>query len=95
MPCRLEERVLISQLLTSQMYSLTVYKHPHFLDETVDDLKCLRCRHPSLILGKAVQPLKNHIDAILSEKLVHKFLCIASLSQEIHQRRRTHLLVLS
>jgi hypothetical protein len=69
-----------SQRLTSQMYSLTVHDHPHILDETVDDLKCLCCRRPSLVLGKSVQSLKNRIDLILSKKLLYKFLCI-SLSQ--------------
>jgi hypothetical protein len=64
------------------MYSLTVYDHPHILEETVDDLKRLRCRCPSLVLGQSVQPLKNRIDTIISEKLIYEFLCIA-LSQAI------------
>jgi len=80
--------MLNSQRLTSQMYSLTVYDRPHILDETVDDLKRLRCRRPSLVLGETVQPLKNCLDVILSEKLLYEFLCIA-LSQAIHQQRRT------
>ena len=69
------------------MYSLTVYDRPHILDETVDDLEGLRCRHPGLILSESVKPLKNCIYVILSEKLLHKFLCIAMipLSQETHQ----------
>ena len=64
------------------MYSLTVYDHPHVLEEAVDDLKRLRCRYPSFVLGQSVQPLKNRIDTILSEKLLYKFLCVA-LSQAI------------
>jgi hypothetical protein len=64
------------------MYSLTVYEHPHILEETIDDLKRLRCHRPSLVLGQSVQPLKNSIDTILSEKLLYKFLCVA-LSQAI------------
>ena len=71
------------------MDSLTV---PHILDKTVDDLKCQCCRHTSLILSKSVEPLKNPFDFILSEKLVYKDFCIA-LSQTIHQRKQTHLIV--
>jgi hypothetical protein len=59
------------------MYSLTVYDHPHILEETVDDLERLRCRRPSLVLGQSVKPVKNHIDTILSEKLLYNFLCTA------------------
>jgi hypothetical protein len=76
------------------MYSLTIDDHPHILEETIHDLKRLRCRRPSLVLGQSVQPLKNSLDIILSEKLLYKFLCIA-LSQIIGQRRRTHLVVLA
>jgi len=36
------------------IYSLTVYDHPHIPEETVDDLKRLRCRRPSLVLGQSV-----------------------------------------
>jgi hypothetical protein len=57
------------------MYSLTVYDHPHVLYKTVDDLKCLGCRRPSLVLGEPVQSLKNPLDVILSEKLLYKYLC--------------------
>jgi hypothetical protein len=74
--------MLNSRRFTSQKYSLTVYDHPHILDETVDDLKRLRCRRPSLVLGESAQPLKNRLDVILPEKLLYKFLCIA-LSQAI------------
>jgi hypothetical protein len=62
------------------MCSLTVYDHPHILEEFIDNLKRLRCRRPSLVQGQSVQPLKNRIDIILSQKLLYKFLCIA-LSQ--------------
>ena len=58
------------------MYSLTVYDHPHILEETIDDLKSLRCRRPSLVQGQSVQPLKNRIDVILPEKLLYKFPCV-------------------
>jgi hypothetical protein len=74
------------------MYSLTVYDHPHILEETVDDLKRLRCRRPSLVLGQSVEPLENRIDIILSEKLLYKFLCIA-LSQAKCWQKRTNLVV--
>jgi hypothetical protein len=70
MPCRLEERMLKNQQLTSQLHPLTVYDHPHILDETVDDPKRLSCRCPSLFLSETVQPLKNSIDPILSEKFL-------------------------
>jgi hypothetical protein len=86
--------MLNSQRMTSQMYSLTVYDHPHILDETVDDLKRLRCRRSSLVPCETVQPLENRLDVILSEKLLYKFLCTA-LSQVTRQRRRTHLVVLA
>ena len=76
------------------MYSLTIYDRSHILDETVDDLKRLRCCCPSLVLGESVQPLKDRLDVILPEKLLYKFLCIA-LDQAIHQRRRTHLVDLA
>jgi hypothetical protein len=76
MPCRLEGRMLNNQRMTNQMYSLTVYDDPHILDKTIDNLKRLRCRRPSLVLGKSVQPLKNRLDLILSEKLLYKFLCV-------------------
>jgi len=64
------------------MYSLTAYDRPHILEESVDDLKRLRCRRPSLVLGQSIQPLKSRIDTTLSEKLPYKVLCIA-LSQAI------------
>ena len=64
------------------IYSLTFHDHPHILEETVDNLKRLRCRRPGLVLGQSVQPLKNRIDIILSEKLLYKFLWIA-LSEAI------------
>ena len=76
--------MLNSQRMTSEMYSLTVNYHPHILEETVDDLKCLRCRHPGLVLCESVQPLKNRLDVILSKKLLYEFLCIA-MSQVLHQ----------
>jgi hypothetical protein len=68
--------MLSKQQLTSQLYSLTVHDHPHILDETVNDPKRLRCRRPGLVLGESVQPLKNRLDTILSEKFLYKFLCI-------------------
>jgi len=78
------------------MHSLTVDDHLHILEETIHDLKRLRYRRPSLVVGQSVQPLKNSLDTILSEKLPYKFLCIA-LSQVIRhwQRRWTHLVVLA
>ena len=80
--------------MTYQTYSLTVYDHFHILDETVDDLKCLGRRRPSLVLGESIQPLKNRVNLILSEELLHKFLYIP-LSQAMHQRKQTHLTVLA
>ena len=80
-PRRLKEKAQPSAV-DKTTYSLTVYDHPHILEETVDDLKRLRCRRPSLVLGQSVQPLKDGIDTILSEKFLYKFLCIA-LSQVI------------
>jgi hypothetical protein len=77
MPCRLEEKILISQRFTSQIYSRTVYDHPHIPEKAVDNLESLRCRRPSLIKGESVQPLKNRIDLIPSEKLLYEFLCIS------------------
>ena len=68
--------------MESQQYSHTIYDHPHILYETVHDLKRLRRSRPSLVLGESVQPLKNCLDLVLSEKLLHKFLCIP-LSQAI------------
>jgi hypothetical protein len=76
--------------LTNQIYSLTVYDHPHILDKAVDYLEHLRCRCPSLVLGESVQPLKNRIDLIPSEKFLYKFLCIP-LSLEINQRKTNSL----
>src|SRR6266852_8114666 len=86
--------MLNSQWLTSQIYFLTVYNYPHIQEETIDDLKSLRCRHPGLVLGQSVQPPKDSLDIILSEKFLSKFLCTA-LSQEIRQQRRTHSVVLA
>jgi len=77
--------MLNSQRLISQIYYLTVYDHPHILEEAIDDLERLRRRRPSLVLSESVQPLKNRIDLILSEKFLYKFLCIP-LSQGINQR---------
>ncbi len=70
--------------IDKQMYFLTVYDHPHILEENIDDLKYLRCRRSSLVFGKSVQPLKNCLDLILSEELLCEFLCIA-LSKVIRQ----------
>jgi hypothetical protein len=83
--------MLNSQRFTSQMYLLAVYDHPHILDETVHDLKCLCCRRPSLVLGESVQPLENRIDLILSKKLLHKFLC-SSLSRVMNTSVMTNSL---
>ena len=94
MPCRLEGEMFNYRRLISEVSSLTVYDHPHILDKTIDDLKCLSCRYPGLVLGEPVQPLKNRVDLILSEKFVHKFLCVA-LSQAMHQQGWTHLVVLA
>ena len=71
------------------MYSLTVYDRPHILEETIDDIKRLRGRHPSLIQGQSVQPLKNRIDIILSQELLYKFLCIALDRQCINKDELT------
>ena len=83
MPCRLEGRILNGQRMTSQMYSLTIYDHSHILEETIDNLKRLSCRRPSFVLGKSVQPLKNRLDLILSEKFLYKFLWVALVRQYI------------
>jgi hypothetical protein len=76
MLCHLEGRLLNRQWLTSQIQSPTVYDHPHILNETVDNLKRLRCRRPSLVLGESVQPLENRIDLILSKKFICESLCV-------------------
>ena len=58
------------------MYFLTVDDRPHILGETVNDLKRLCRRGPSLVLGQSVQPLKNGLDPILPKELLYEFLCI-------------------
>ena len=43
--------------VANQVNVLTILKHLHIPDEAMDDLKCLRCSCPSLIVGETVQPL--------------------------------------
>ena len=76
MPCRLEGSMLNNQRMSHQIYLLTVYDHSHIMDETIDNFKRLRCCCPSLVLSESVQPLKNRLDFILSEKLLYKFFCL-------------------
>jgi hypothetical protein len=52
--CRLEGRILNTQLATSLVYLLTVHYHPHTPDKAVDDLEGLRCGHASLVVGESV-----------------------------------------
>ena len=68
---------------------LTVHGHPHILDETVDDLKCLSCGSPSLVLREPVEPLQNSLNVLLS--FLEEFDCI-TLSKATHlsRRERTH-----
>jgi hypothetical protein len=68
--------MLNSQWFKSQIYSLTIYEQHHALEKAVDNLESLRCRRPGLVLGESVQPLKNRIDFIPSEKLLYNFFCI-------------------
>jgi len=63
--------------IDKQMYIPTADHRPHILGETVNDLKRLCRRCPSLVLGQSVQPLKNRLDPILSKELLYEFLCIA------------------
>jgi hypothetical protein len=53
------------------IYLLTIYDHPHILNETIDDLKRLRRRRKSLVLGESVKPLKDSIDFIISKKFLY------------------------
>ena len=89
---RLERKAVNRCRATSRMHLLTIHDHAHILDETVNDLKCLTCGSPSLILRESVQPLQDGLDVILSESFLHKFDC-AALSKVRHQRERTHLIV--
>jgi len=52
MHCRLEGRFLNDQREASKVRFLT-----HILDKTVDNLQCLRCSRPSLVLGESIYPL--------------------------------------
>jgi hypothetical protein len=56
------------------MYLLTVYDYSHTLEQTVNHLERLRCRRPSLFLSESIQPLKDCLYVILSEKFLYKFL---------------------
>ena len=77
MPRRLKGKMLNNQRLSTQMYFLTVNDRPHILGETVNNLKRLHRRRPSLILGQSIQPLKYGLDPILSKELLYEFLCMA------------------
>ena len=58
----------------------------------MNDLQSLSCGSPSLVLSQSVKPLKGRLDFLLSENLLHKF-DYAVLSEAIHQREQTYLIV--
>jgi hypothetical protein len=57
------------------MSLLTVQDSSHILDKTVQDFKSMRSGRPSLFLGQPVQPLKDSLDVVLSQKLLDEFYC--------------------
>jgi hypothetical protein len=78
MPCRLKGRILNNLKAITLENLFTVHYHFYILYEAIDDLECLRCGYPSLLLGESVQPLDYRLNVLLSKKLLNKFFYIAS-----------------
>ena len=75
MVCHLEGKNTQHQV-TSLGDLLTVHRHPHSLNKTVDNLKDLCCGYPSFVLRESIQPLENCVNVLPSRKLLYKFLSV-------------------
>jgi len=87
---RLERKVFNRRRITRLVRVLTVHKLLHILDESANDAESLSCGSPSLLLREPVQPLRDSLDVLVPEKILHKFDCVA-MSKATHPRRTDSL----
>jgi hypothetical protein len=58
-------------------------------DETANNFKSLSCGRPNLVLSEPIQPLECCLDVILSPKVLHELLCVASVKCHDSQDKLT------
>ena len=58
-------------------------------DETANNFKSLSCGRPNLVQSEPIQPLECYLDVILSPKVLHKLLCVASVKCRASQDKLT------
>jgi hypothetical protein len=75
MLCHLDKRVLNKRYKRGITPPLTVHDRSPILDETMNNLQCLNCGRPSLVLGEPVEPLQDRLNLVLS--LLHECDCRA------------------
>ena len=67
------DRVFNRWQIASRVCLLTFHDHSHTLNEAVDNIKNLGCCDASLILRESINPLKDSLNILLSESLLHEF----------------------
>ena len=67
------DRVFNRWQIASRVCLLTFHDHSHTLYEAVDNIKNLGCCDASLVLRESINPLKDSLNILLSESLLHEF----------------------
>ena len=68
---------------------LTIHDDHPMLDKTVNNFEGLSGSYPTLVQSEPIQPLECYLDVILSPKVLHKLLCVASVKCRASQDKLT------